>query len=186
MDSTAYRLWQGDRLYSLSPFIHDPKLTAPDYNLYDFPEGFRLAAMYPPGEAEAELFGIAATVEVYLLFYNQRLVNRFWGRRVPQTMAELVQATRQINASGEAMGMVLRGATADMIIDTVTGIVLNSWGTEPTPLPFSIWFDGDWSRPRLTDPHIVKGLTTYANLMRAGPPTIDSNCPGFTAPCAEC
>jgi ABC-type glycerol-3-phosphate transport system substrate-binding protein len=169
MDSTAYRLWQGDRLHSLSPFIHDPKLTAPDYNLYDFPEGFRLAAMYPPGEAEAELFGIPATVEVYLLFYNKRLVNRFLGGRVPQTMAELVQAAAQINASGEALGMVLRGIASDTIIDTVTGIVLNGWGTEPTPLPFNIWFDGDWSRPRLTDPRIVEGLVTYADLMQAGP-----------------
>jgi multiple sugar transport system substrate-binding protein len=69
-----------------------PTLTARDYNLYDFPEGFRLAAMYPPGEADPELFGIPATVEVYLLFYNQRMVDRFLGGRVPQTMAELVQA----------------------------------------------------------------------------------------------
>lgn len=172
MDSTAYRLWQGDRLHSLTPFIHNPGLTSRDYNLYDFPEGFRLAAMYPPGQAEAELFGIPATVEVYILFYNQRLVNRFLGGRVPQTMAELVQAAAQINASGEAIGMVLRGVPSDTIIDTVTGIILNGWGSEPTPLPFNLWCDGDWSRPRLTDPRIVEGLTTYADLMRAGPANI--------------
>ncbi|MFH7244284.1 MAG: ABC transporter substrate-binding protein [Spirulina sp.] len=172
MDSTAYRLWQGERLHSLTPFIHDPSLTARDYNLYDFPEGFRLAAMYPPGQAEAELFGIPATVEVYLLFYNKRLVNRFLGGQVPQTMAELVQAATRINASGEAVGMVLRGIPSDTIIDTVTGIILNGWGTEPTPLPFNVWFDGAWSRPRFTDPRIVEGLITYANLMRAGPPHI--------------
>lgn len=172
MDSTAYRLWQGDRLHSLTPFIHDPTLTVRDYNLYDFPEGFRLAAMYPPGQDNAELFGIPATVEVYLLFYNQRLVNRFLGGQVPQTMAELVQAATQIHASGEAIGMVMRGILSDTIIDTVAGIVLNGWGTEPTPLPFNLWFDGDWSRPRMTDRRIVEGLATYADLMRAGPANI--------------
>jgi len=169
MDSTAYRLWRGDRLHSLTPFIHDPTLTTRNYNLYDFPEGFRLAAMYPPGQAEAELFGIPATVEVYILFYNKRLVDRFLGGQVPSTMAELVQAAAQINASSEAIGMVLRGIPSDTIIDTVTGIILNGWGSEPTPLPFNVWFDGDWSRPRMTDPRIVEGLATYADLMRAGP-----------------
>ncbi|QQE66238.1 ABC transporter substrate-binding protein [Leptolyngbya sp. BL0902] len=172
MDSTAYRLWQRDCLQPLTPFIHDPTLTARDYNLYDFPEGFRQTAMFPPGDEGAALFGIPATVEVYILFYNQRLVNRFLDGRVPQTMVELVQAASQINASGEAVGMVLRGVPADTIIDTVTGVVLNEWGNDPTPLPFNLWFDGDWSRPRMTDPRIVAGLTTYANLMRAGPPTI--------------
>lgn len=172
MDSTAYRLWQGGYLQALTPFLYDPTLTAQDYNLYDFPEGFRQGAMFPPGEDDAELFGIPATVEVYILFYNKRLVNWFLGGQVPQTMAELVQAATQINASSEAIGMVLRGIPSDTIIDTVTGIVLNGWGDEPTPLPFNLWFDGDWSRPRMTDPRIVAGLTTYANLMRAGPATI--------------
>lgn len=172
MDSTAYRLWRTNRLHSLTSFIHDPTLTARDYNLYDFPEGFRLGAMFPPGEAGAELFGIPATVEVYLLFYNKRLVDRFLGGRVPQTMAELVQAATQINASGEAIGMVLRGIPSDTIIDTVTGLVLNGWGTDPTPLPCNLWFEGDWSRPRFNDPRIVEGLATYADLMRAGPADI--------------
>ncbi len=54
----------------------------------------------------------------------------------------------------------------------MTGIVLNDWGNDPTPLPFNVWFDGDWSRPRLTDPRIVAGLATYADLMRSGPANI--------------
>ncbi len=87
-------------------------------------------------------------------------------------MAELVQAAKQINESGQAMGMVMRGISSDTIIDTVSGLVLNGWGAEPTPLPFNLWFDGDWQTPRLNDPRIVEGLTTYAQLMQAGPPNI--------------
>ncbi|MEP0928654.1 extracellular solute-binding protein [Phormidium sp. FACHB-322] len=169
MDSTAYRLWGDDLLLPLTPLINNPRLTAANYNLFDFPEGFRLAAMYPPDSSSPQLFGIPATFEAYILFYNKRLVNQFLAGRVPQTMAELVQAANQINESGQALGVVMRGVKSDAIIDTVSGIVLNSWGAEPTPLPFNLWFDGDWQQPRLTDPRVVEGLTTYAQLMQAGP-----------------
>lgn len=172
MDSTAYRLWSDDRLLPLTPLLNDPALTAADYNLFDFPEGFRLAAMYPPNGDNQQLFGIPATFEAYMLFYNKRLVDQFLAGQVPRTMAELVQAAKQINESGQAMGMVMRGISSDTIIDTVSGIVLNGWGAEPTPLPFNLWFDGDWQTPRLSDPRIVEGLTTYALLMQAGPPDI--------------
>ncbi|MBE9155955.1 extracellular solute-binding protein [Nodosilinea sp. LEGE 06152] len=172
MDSTAYRLWGDDLLLPLTPFINDPTLTAAGYNLFDFPEGFRLAAMYPPASDDQQLYGIPATFEAYILFYNKRLVSQLLAGQVPQTMAELVQAASQINKSGRAFGAVMRGVSSDAIIDTVTGIVLNGWGTDSTSLPFNLWFDGDWQKPRLTDPRIVEGLTTYARLMQAGPPDI--------------
>lgn len=172
MDSTAYRLWGDDLLLPLTPLLNDPMLTAASYNLFDFPEGFRLAAMYPPNSSSQQLFGIPATFEAYILFYNKRLVNQFLAGRVPQTMAELVQAATQINESGQALGAVMRGVKSDAIIDTVSGIVLNGWGAEPTPLPFNLWFDGDWQKPCLNDPRVVEGLTTYARLMQAGPANI--------------
>ncbi len=172
MDSTAYRLWSDDLLLPLRPFLNDPALTTADYNLFDFPEGFRLAAMYPPNGSGSQLFGIPATFEAYILFYNKRLVDQFLAGRVPQTMAELVQAANQINQSGQAIGAVMRGVKADTIIDGISGIVLNGWGGDPTPLPFNLWFDSDWKAPRLNDPRVIEGLTTYAQLMQAGPPTI--------------
>lgn len=172
MDSTAYRLWGDDLLLPLTPLLNDPTLTAASYNLFDFPEGFRLAAMYPPNSSSQQLFGIPATFEAYILFYNKRLVNQFLAGRVPQTMAELVQAATQINESGQALGAVMRGVKSDAIIDTVSGIVLNGWGAEPTPLPFNLWFDGGWQKPCLNDPRVVEGLTTYARLMQAGPANI--------------
>jgi multiple sugar transport system substrate-binding protein len=174
MDSTAYRLWQEDLLLPLTDFVSDPQLTAQNYNLYDFPENFRLAAMYPPAAADQALFGIPATFEVYILFYNKRLVREHLGGEVPKTMADLVKAATKINqiGQGEFYGAVMRGVKSDAIIDTVTGIVLDSWGNRPTPLPYNLWFDGDWSAPRFNDPHIVEALTTYAQLMQAGPSAI--------------
>jgi multiple sugar transport system substrate-binding protein len=174
MDSTAYRLWQEDLLLPLMAMVNDPQLTAPTYNLFDFPENFRLSAMYPPGEDGQDLFGIPITFEVYVLFYNKLLVAEHLGGVVPKTMADLVQAADHIKQIGQGRfyGAVMRGVQSDAIIDTVTGIVLNSWGEQSAPLPYNLWFDHDWSSPRLTDPRIVQGLETYARLMQAGPTQI--------------
>lgn len=183
MDSTAYRLWQASLLHPLTPLINDPQLTEASYNLFDFPEGFRLAAMYPPESAEQQLYGIPATFEAYILFYNKQLVNQHLGGVVPQTMPELIAAAQKINqlGRGDFFGAVMRGIASEAIIDTVTGIVLDSWGDDATPLPYNVWFAQDWQRPRFTDPRIVEGLTAYAQLMQAGPPNIkDINWPEAT------
>ncbi|PSN19133.1 ABC transporter substrate-binding protein [filamentous cyanobacterium CCP5] len=174
MDSTAYRFWNEALLLPLTPFIGDPHLTAPTYNLFDFPEGFRLTAMYPPESEEKELYGIPATFEAYILFYNKRLVNQYAGGQIPKSLDDLLVAAADINRQGrgEVFGAVMRGVPADTILDTVTGIVLDCWGQRPAPLPYNIWFDGDWSQPRLSDARIVKGLEAYTRLMQAGPANI--------------
>jgi multiple sugar transport system substrate-binding protein len=176
MDSTAYRLWQGSRLHPLTPLLQDVRLTEPSYNLFDFPEGFRLAAMYPPENESPQLFGIPITFEAYILFYNKELVSQYLDGVVPQTMAELIAAAQTINqrGQGEVFGAVMRGVRSDTIIDTVTGLVLNSWGDQVAPLPYNVWFDRDWQQPRFTDPKIVAGLTADAQLMQAGPPNIQT------------
>lgn len=174
MDSTAYRLWQASLLQPLTPFINNPQLTEASYNLFDFPEGFRLAAMYPPEANEQQLFGIPATFEAYILFYNKQLVNQYLDGAVPQTMEQLIEAATMINqlAQGDVFGAVMRGVPSDTIIDTVTGLILNSWGNEPSPLPYNVWFADNWQQPQFTDPKIVAGLTAYAQLMQAGPPNV--------------
>ena len=174
MDSTAYRLWQASLLQPLTPLINNPQLTEASYNLFDFPEGFRLAAMYPPEVNEQQLFGIPATFEAYILFYNKQLVNQYLNGEVPQTMEQLIEAATTINqlGQGEIFGAVMRGVPSETIIDTVTGLILNSWGNAPSPLPYNVWFDGDWQAPQFIHPKIVAGLTAYARLMQAGPPDI--------------
>ncbi|WP_243397390.1 extracellular solute-binding protein [Crocosphaera subtropica] len=174
MDSTAYRLWRKGLLHSLTPLINNPQLTLSDYNFYDFPENFRLVGMYPPESPNSELFGIPATFEAYILFYNKILINQYLNGLVPKTMTELVDVALQLKEMGEGkfFGAVMRGIPSDTIIDTVTGILLNHWGSQPSPLPHNIWFDGDWQKPRLSDQRIREGLRNYAKLMQAGPPNI--------------
>lgn len=174
MDSTAYRLWQASLLQPLTPFINHAQLTEASYNLFDFPEGFRLAAMYPPAANEPQLFGIPATFEAYILFYNKQLVNQYLDGEVPQTMEQLIEAATTITqlGQGDVFGVVMRGVPSATIIDTVTGLTLNRWGNAPSPLPYNVWFAGNWQAPQFTNPKIVEGLTAYARLMQAGPPNI--------------
>lgn len=176
MDSTAFTQYSANLIAPLTPLIEDKNMTSPEYDLADFPDGFRSAAMYPPGDAKAQLYGIPITFEAYILFYNKDLVNKYLGGKVPETMEELLVAAKKVSdeGKGEVYGAAMRGIRSDTIMDTLTGVVMDSWGSDPSPLPYGIWFDGDWKKPRVTDPRIVEGLANYAGLMKAGPPNIQS------------
>jgi multiple sugar transport system substrate-binding protein len=176
MDSVAYDQWQANLLTPLTPFINDPAMTSSDYDLADFPDGFRVGATFPLEGSTAQLYGIPITFETYILFYNKDLVNKYLGGKVPETMQELIADAKKVTdeGNGEVYGSVMRGIRSDTIMDTLSGVVFNSWGSDPTPLPYNIWFDGDWKKPRFTDPRIVEGLSNYAAMMKYGPPNIQS------------
>jgi len=176
MDSTAFTQYSANAIAPLTPFLTDPTMTSPEYDLEDFPEGFRAGAMYPPGAADAQLYGIPITFEAYILFYNKNLVDQYLGGKVPETFPELIEAANKVTAegNGEVFGAVMRGIRSDTIMDTLTGVVFNSWGSDPSTLPYNLWFDGDWTKARFTDPRIQEGLSNYAALMKAGPPNIQS------------
>src|SRR5574341_1068422 len=176
MDSVGYAQWQANLLAPITPYLNDPAMTSPDYDLADFPEGFRVGATYPLQGADAKLYGIPITFETYILFYNKDLVNKYLGGKAPETMQELIADSKKITeeGKGEVFGSVVRGIRSDTIMDTFTGVIFDSWGSDPTPLPYNLWFDGDWKKPRFTDPRIVEGLSNYAALMKYGPPNIQS------------
>jgi len=176
MDSTAFTQYSAGLIAPLTPYLNDPTMTAADYDLADFPEGFQASGMYPPGDAKAQLYGIPITFEAYILFYNKDLVDKYLGGKIPETFADLIAAANKVTqeGNGEVYGAVMRGIRSDTIMDTLTGVVFNSWGTDPTPLPYNIWFAGDWKKPQVTDPRITEGLSNYAAMMKAGPPNVQS------------
>ncbi len=132
--------------------------------------------MYPPGDSNAQLYGIPITFETYILFYNKDLVDKYLDGKVPTTMDELLAAAMKISeqGNGEVFGAAMRGIRSDTIMDTLSGVVFDSWGDTPTPLPYNLWFDGDWTKPRFNDPRITQGLANYAGMMKAGPPNIQA------------
>jgi multiple sugar transport system substrate-binding protein len=172
MDSTAFTQYSAGVVEPLSPYLEDPAKTSPDYDFADFPEGFLGGVMYPPGDPAAEAYGIPIAFEAYTLFYNKDHVDTYLDGVLPQTMAELTAAAAKIAQDGAADGVagaVMRGIRSDTIMDTLTGVVLNSWGPTDAPTPYNVWFDGAWDKPRLTDPTVCQGLTDYAMMLAAGP-----------------
>jgi multiple sugar transport system substrate-binding protein len=167
MDSTAYSQYTADLIEPLTPYLEDPTKTSPDYDFADFPEGFLGGALYPPGDANAQLYGMPISFETYILFYNKDLVTA-----PPATFDELISQAAQITADkgGEGIsGAVMRGIRSDTIMDTLSGVVWNSWGAADAPTPYGMWFDGAWDKPRLTDPGVCGGLTNYGKLLATGP-----------------
>ncbi len=176
MDSTAFTQWANGLIHPLTPFLEDPSMTAPDYDFADFPAGFVSATQYPPGDADQQDYGIPASVETYILFYNQDHVDEYLGGQVPATMDELIEAAQRISeeSGGRVAGAVMRGIRSHTIMDTVTGLVINVTGPDAVDLPHNVWFDGDWTNPRVTDPEIVEGLWHYAGMMTGGPLNIQA------------
>ncbi|WP_439603531.1 ABC transporter substrate-binding protein [Shinella sp.] len=173
MDSALYTQWEAGVVEPLTPYLNDAAKTDADYNLADYPEGFRAGASFPVGKPDPQLYAIPISFEAYTLFYNKALIDTYLGGKVPATMDELIAAANEISAKGEGkiFGASMRGKRSAELVDTMTGIVLDAWGNEPADLPYNIWFDGDWSKPRFDDPRIAKGLSYYAGLLKAGPPS---------------
>ena len=172
MDSSGFSQFTAGKIEPLDGYLNDPTKTAADYNLADFPNGFLTPGTYPPGDPSAKLYGIPISFETYILFYNKDLVNKYLGGKVPTTMDELTAAAAQITKDGQkdgVVGSVMRGIRSDAIMDTFSGVVYDSWGSKDAPPPYGLWFDGAWTKPRLTDPAICAGMTNYAKLVAAGP-----------------
>jgi multiple sugar transport system substrate-binding protein len=110
-------------------------------------------------------------MEAYILFYNKALVDKHLGGKVPASWEELLAGAQKVTEAGggQVYGSVMRGQRSGSLVDTMTGVVLNAWGEAAAPLPYNIWFDGAWDKPRFDDPKIATGLAHYAGLLKAGP-----------------
>ncbi len=172
MDDQALTQWSNDLVAPLGGYLNDPSLTSPDYDVADFEPALLAAASFPLGEADAQPYAIPISTETYILFYNKELVDQYLDGVVPATTDELVAAAEQITAEagGDVFGSVMRGVRETSIRDTLTGVVLNSFGNlDEVELPYNLWFDGSFDNPRLDDPRIVDGMTVYSKLVAAGP-----------------
>ncbi len=175
MDSTAYTQHTNGLVHSLQGFIDNPDLTSADYDLDDIPAGFLDSTKYDVN-GSWEYHGIPASFETYILFANMDYVNEYLDGQMPTTMEGLIAAAREVKeeSGGAVAGAVLRGIRSDTLIDTITGFVNNSVGAADRSAPHNVWFDGDWSKPKMDNPDIVRGLTNYAELMKAGPVNIQA------------
>lgn len=160
-------------LEPLDDYVANTSLTESDYDLSDFSNGALAPATLPAGEADAKLYGLPISTETYILFYNKDLVDKYLGGTAPTTMDQLIADAEKITreGGGKEFGSVVRGVRSSAIVDIPTAFVLNRT-TNPAdyPLPYNVWYDGAWDKPRMTDPSVIQGLTDYAKLLEAGPP----------------
>ncbi|MEO6298785.1 MAG: extracellular solute-binding protein [Paracoccaceae bacterium] len=171
MDAGVFEQWNAGGVESLTPYINDAKLTDGGYNFADFPPDLLLGASFPPGDPAAQQYALPISMEAYTMFYNKDLVDKYLAGKLPASMDELVTAAQKITADGggQVFGAVMRGQRSNSLVDTMTGVVLNDWAGAPADLPYNLWFDGSWDKPRFNDPKIAKGLAHYAGLLKAGP-----------------
>lgn len=172
MDGAGFSQYKAGKLTPLTPFIEDPTMTSEEYNFADFPKGFLDSAIYDDGN----LYAIPATFEAYIVFYNKNVIDEYLDGELPQTMDEMIADAALVaeESGGEVSGAVVRGVRSLGVIDLMVGFVTNTWGPEEAPLPYNMFFDGDWNAPRATDPRICEGLEDYAELMKTGPINIQA------------
>jgi multiple sugar transport system substrate-binding protein len=167
MDSTAFDQYSAGLIEPLTPYIQDSAKTAADYDFADFPTGFLAGAQFPPGDSNAQVYGIPISFETYILFYNKNVVTT-----PPADFDQLIAQAKQITAEQKSQGIsgaVMRGIRSDTIMDTLSGVVWDAFGDRQAPTPYGLWFDGAWDKPRLTDAGVCKGLTNYGQLLATGP-----------------
>lgn len=171
MDAGVYEQWSVGGVESLTPYLGDTDLTDPAYDFADFPASLLEGASFPPGDAAAEQYALPISMEAFILFYNKDLVDQHLGGVLPADWDSLLAGAQAVTdaGAGDVFGSVMRGQRSGSLVDTMTGIVLNAWGEADAPLPYNIWFDGAWDKPRFDDPRIATGLSHYAGLLKAGP-----------------
>jgi multiple sugar transport system substrate-binding protein len=171
MDAAVYEQVNVGGVAPLTPYITDAALTDTSYDFADFSPALLQGASFPPGDAAAQQYALPISMEAFILFYNKDLVAKHLGGTAPTTWDDLLAGAQKVTdeGAGEAFGSVMRGQRSGSLVDTMTGIVLNAWGEAEAPLPYNIWFEGAWDKPRFDDPRIAAGLAHYAGLLKAGP-----------------
>jgi len=172
MDHAIFAQYEAGVVAPLTPYLKDQDKTTVDYDLSDYPASLLSGASFPVGSTDAQLYAIPISFETFILFYNKDLVSTYLDGEVPQTMDALIAAANKVaqGGHGRIYGTAMRGKRSAELVDTMTSIIINSWGGAEAALPYNFWFDGDWSRPRFNSERIIRGLTYYAELLKAGSP----------------
>jgi len=172
MDHAIFAQYEAGVIAPLDMYLNDSSKTEADYDLADYPPSFLQGAQFPVAAEDGELYAIPISFETFILFYNKDLVAQYLDGHVPTTMDGLINAAQKVTQAGNGRlyGTAMRGKRSAELVDTMTSIVLNSWGGQEATLPYNFWFDGSFDNPRFDDERITQGLTHYAELLKAGAP----------------
>ncbi|MCC7447895.1 MAG: sugar ABC transporter substrate-binding protein [Anaerolineae bacterium] len=153
---TEGRVYERNKFYApLDPFINDPNLTNPDYDIKDF---------YPGGLEIGRINGkdtacIPTYLETLFLAYRKDLFEKA-GLKPPETLDDLTAAAEKLhspskNAAETIHGIVTRAKDQEAI--TAMAPYIHSMG--------ATWLDKNGD-PAINTPEFIKAFQFYADLCR--------------------
>lgn len=112
-------------LEDLRPYLADPKLTAPDYEVADFAKGAIDYATQPDGRLDS----VPINLDYFILYWNKELFAKK-GVALPKTFDELTAAAAKLNDQKNGIsGFIGRGLkNANVVLWTN---FLLGWGVDP-------------------------------------------------------
>jgi len=149
--------WQNGWYEVLDPYLADPELTDPDYDLND-----HLAGTLEANKIEGKLIALPVLSGAQILFYRKDLFEAK-GLAGPKTLAELREAARALHNPPDLYGFGSRGRRSAGV--SMFAAFLHNFG-------------GDWmagGKPSLTTPEAIEAYTFYGNILRNyGPPGVQN------------
>jgi multiple sugar transport system substrate-binding protein len=152
------KFWRSGWYEPLDPYLRNPRLTDPAFDLADISKGAVQGNIY-----DGKLTSLPVQQNTTMLFYRKDLFERL-KLKVPQTYAELEETAKRLHNMEEGgqkvVGIVMRGKMA---------AATSQWA------PYLLGMGGTWltkdGKPAISSPKSVQALDLYGRLLRNyGPP----------------
>ena len=158
-------------LEPLAPFLNNPRLTAPDYDIDDIvpayltnggKSGGRKGYLDGPG---ASLYGIPYSPETSILAYRTDIFEEN-DLEVPQTYDELLETAQFITDNVEGVyGMTTRGSAGHQVV--------HAWLLHLSPLGGTVL--NDQYEPVVNSPEAIRATEVLQTILENSPPGAEAN-----------
>lgn len=158
-------------LEPLAPYLNNPKLTMPDYDIDDIvpayltnggKSGGRKGYLDGPG---ASLYGIPFSPETSILAYRTDIFEEY-GLEVPTTYDEMLETAAFITENvPDVYGMTTRGSAGHQVV--------HAWLLHLSPLGGNVLDDS--YRPVVNSPEAIKAAEVLATILENSPPGAEAN-----------
>ena len=158
-------------LEPLAPFLNDPRLTMPDYDIEDVVPAYltnggkvggRKGYLDGPG---ASLYGIPFSPETSILAYRTDIFEEN-GLEVPTTYDELLETAQFITDNVEGVyGMTTRGSAGHQVV--------HAWLLHLSPLGGTVLDDN--FNPVVNSPEAIQAAQTLQTILENAPPGAEAN-----------
>jgi len=157
MDSTGTLIQyiEAGWIEPLEPYIYDPTLTPPDFDINDFP--------LQQTTYNGKIYGIPVSVYPAILYVRKDLLDEA-GLSIPKTFKELEEAAKKLHNPPKVYGFVSRGKRGEGANMWIFAAYFRSFGAK--------WLDEKY-RPIFNSSEGIAAADYYARMLREfGPPGV--------------